>query len=861
MEKILLIDGSNLIFRAYHATKNIEMKSPQNIDVTAINTTTLMLKKLIENFKPSHILIALDTGKPTKRHLMYEGYKKTREKTPENLKQQFPIVKDLYHAFGIKFLEKEGYEADDIIASYAKYAKENNLEVQIVSSDKDLLQLIDEKIKVFVPKTGPFSKDINYDEKIFHEKYGFKPKDIILYKALVGDKSDNINGIEKIGQKTAQTLISDYQNLEGIKTGLKEEKIKGKIGENLASGLEKIKENIELITLYDNINLEYQLDDIKFNEIQKDNVHNFLNNYGLFKSANLFKKNNEFINKVNYEEINEFNSKYIGKKNYIFTKTIDYNYHFSKKLGFGLYNEHGLFYLKYENINQDFINFISDENEKITYDLKQLMVILNLKEVGNFTKDLKIMNNLLHFENNNKELNFICLEHNIDYTYNFLEIYENKTNPKYNEEKVKLDITSSAKALSELVIHIENKLNDLKLLDVYYKIEHPLIEVLATMEIEGILIDKEKLESLKNEYQKEISNIEEKIKNITDINIASPKQLSDFLFINLQIDPKNIKKTQNGYSTDQESLEIIKANTTDKKVLTFINLVLDYRKNVKIYKTYLLGIEKFIVNNKIHPIYQQLATDTGRLTATVPNIQNIPVKTKEGKVLRSLFIAEKNTKFVSCDYSQVELRILAKIANEKTMLNYFYHNQDIHAQTAKTIFGEVNELTRKNAKNINFGIIYGISAYGLAKIINSSNQDAKNFIDKYYETFPEIKNYQDKIINDALKNNFIKTKFERIRYLDQNKTLEQQKRIIINTPIQGTAADVIKIAMINIHNYLKKENCGTMIMQIHDELIFYLNENNYEINLKEIIKLMENVELFNDILKVDYACGDNWEEV
>lgn len=870
MEKILLIDGSNLLYRAYYATENKQMLSPTGVDVNAIHTVISLLKKYIDMFEPKYIFVALDEGKETFRHNQYGQYKGHRPETPQRLKNQFGLIRELYKKMGIFACGHPEYEADDLIATVAKIAKNNDLAVQIISSDKDLLQTIDENVSMFVPKSNKFGKDINYTPAIFEEKYGVKVDEWILYKALVGDSSDNIIGVKKIGDKTAVSLINQYHDAHSIINAARDGELKPAQNKNILEDQEILLRNIQLVKLVDDIDIEFNLNDLKFDGYS-DEVLEFLHEHGMNRHLSTFQKllgKKDVEIKCNYKFIDEFNSQYIDDENYIYTQTLDDNYFTSQPLGFGIVNQKGVFYLPFDRVNDQFIAFLQDEHKKITYDLKQLMGILKLTEVGNFICDIKIANSVLNNDNYKKSFDFICLEYKIDGVYPYTTIYGSKTNPQLDWDKVYVDIVSKAKALPQLFINIMNQLEISNLSDVYYNIEHPLITVLARMEINGILFDTNKLVELKNEYEVKMQNILNEISKITDININSPKQLSDYLFNENEIDPKGIKKTTNGYTTDQATLTALLArDDIEPRIKTFLQLTLDYRQVNKIYATYLVGLEKFVINGYLHPIYQQLLTETGRLSATKPNIQNIPVRSDEGKEIRSLFPALDGTKFATFDYSQIELRVIAQLSQDKNMIETFNKHLDIHEMTAKKVFN-VESITsdeRRKAKAINFGIIYGIGAHGLAQQIDSTNQEAKKIIDDYFKAFPQIKSYQEQVIKDSFAQGYIKTLFNRVRKINTNvtkhKDVEALKRICINTPIQGTAADIIKKAMIVIDKYIREKHPDVkMIMQIHDELIFYIPDQIVDQVTIDIKNIMEHIVKFDIPLEVDYGIANNWKD-
>ncbi len=890
--KLLLIDGSNLIFRAYYATEKREIKTPDGIDVNAIYTLITMLNKLIVEHKPTHMFIALDTGKSTFRHEKYPMYKGKRSETPERLKNQFPLAIELYEAMGIKNYATERFEADDLIASYAKLGEQQGFDVQIVSGDKDLLQLISPKIKVLTPGIG-FIKECNYTKDVFQEKFGFDKERFVEYKALVGDSSDNIIGVEKIGAKTAAKFINNYPDLDAMIADAKavvakienkekipkEAIIKGKNAERMAVSEELLHSNLELVKLIEDVDVHIPIEELAFSDYNYETFIKFLKKCGFTKFVSDYSKRagieeeKVIYNQEQVIEITKFNQqKHTGKETFIYSESLGENYHDTRPLGVGLASEKGLFYLPHSKINDDFKAYLNGEAKKIIYNVKRLMVMLNYPNIKNVIFDPFLALSLLNPDNYKKPLDIIAIQEQIDVLKDQRELYGPKSNPKMPlPDEIKEDIGLKAHICREIYVKLVNEIEINELTHVLHDIELPLSKVLAMMELTGVEIDEAKLMDLNSDFEIEIEKIEQKTKLITDINIKSPKQLSEYFFETENLPDKGIKKTKSGYSTDVENLSKLRkllefdAEKYEKQI-ELIDLIFEHRMYSKLNSTYLKGLAKHLKNGKLHPIYHQLLTETGRLSVSDPNIQNIPIRTEKGQVIRSLFTAPAGKKVVAIDYSQVELRVIAHMANEKHMLDEFKLGNDIHTETAKKILGvnQVTSLERSRAKAINFGIIYGMSAFGLAKQVGISKKEASDFIAKYLETYPNIEKYMNDLVEYAKEHEYVKTIDGRRRNLENINSsnrleAENAKRMAINTPVQGTAADIIKKAMIAISEYLVDRDID-LVMQIHDELVFYIPENEVDTEVGKLKKIMEDVVDLNVNLVADAESGNNWLE-
>lgn len=868
MNKLLLIDGSNLIFRAYFASEKQNIKTLDGRPGGAIRTLVSMINKIVNEEKPTHMFIALDTKAPTFRHHSYEDYKAGRSKTPEDLNMQFPMAMELYDAMGIKHYGVDGYEADDLIASYATKAKADGYQVKIVSGDKDLLQLVDDGIEVLTPKMG-FAKEVNYTPEVFVEKYEFGPERFIEYKAIVGDKSDNIIGVEKIGDKTARKLINQYPSYVEMVEAAKSGEVKGKVGENLSASLEQIETNIHLVTLLKEAPLEIELEGLEHGPLATQQFVDYLKELGFTKQANDFESQmtTEPVQKeeVTFSVIDSFDpSLHIGERTCVYTQTLTDNYFKSENLGIAFSSEKGTFYSK--EISSEILEWLKSDDEKITYDLKALCSIVGFT-VNNVMFDSYLAASLIDVTMNKMPIDYIMAKYGFADVQPFEHVYKIKSNPQMPEDGVlHLDIATKAYAIFTTFNEIVNQVEKDNLTQVMYDIELPLSPVLSQIERNGITVDTDNINSLKQKYSQILSDINDQISEITTINVSSPMQLSDYLFVERELPTKGIKKTTRSYSTDVTNLtkllDNLEADSQDAKL---INLILEHRIYSKLLNTYVIGIEKHVdENNQVRPLYNQLLSETGRLSTREPSIQNIPIRSEEGQVIRSLFGSKPGYKLVAIDYSQVELRMMAHISEDEKLIDAFNHDADIHASTAETIFGTSADGNRSKAKAINFGIIYGMSKYGLAKQVGITNDEAEEFISKYFENYPAIKRYIETTIDFATENTYVNTIFNRKRVIaDINNSnymkREHAKNAAINTPVQGSAADLIKIAMIKVAEHIKNTNTK-MIMQIHDELVFEIKEDELDSEIAEICNIMQTATELKVPLKVDYGVGSNWLE-
>ena len=858
MKKIIMIDGNNLMFRSYYATayNGNFMNNSKGFPTNALFGFTNMINKIINEENPEYVIVAFDKGK-TFRHEEYEGYKDGRIETPDELKKQFPKAKELLTAMGIKYYEIEGYEADDIIGTFAKFCDNDEEFIgTIVSSDKDLLQLISKDVDIKLLKQKDY---IRYNEKTFEEAYGIKPINVIDLKALMGDSSDNIPGVKGVGEKTALKLLHEYQTLDNIYQNANN--IKGKLGEKIRNDKENAYKSYHLATIIKDVPMEITIDDTKYKGPNKESLNKLyedLEFYSLLKKE----KKNTAKKEIPIQIIKNIDDLKIDKAVAVYLEVFGQNYHRSPILGMGVYNENIAYFIPLEVLKQN-PKFLK-ETEKYTYDLKKMTVALKWQniDINNVTFDTMIAGALLDY---NMKEDIAYLANQIEYDLEFYEkIYGKFIHLKMpSEEEIAKACVDRAKFIYDTKEFFQNKIKEENVEYLYNEIELPLASVLADMEFTGVKVDENVLRDMGEDIKIKLELLTKDIYNNAgcEFNISSPSQLSEVLFEKLNLPHK--KKTASGYSTAIDVLNKLK----DKHPI--INQIIEYRKLSKIYGTYVEGLINTISNGKIHTIYTQNLTRTGRLSSIEPNLQNIPVRDDYGRSIRKAFVPNYDY-ILGADYSQIELRVLAHMADVPALKEAFKNKLDIHAKTASDIFKIPMELVtsemRRVAKAVNFGIIYGISSFGLGENIGIKAVEAKQFIDTYLETYPGIKEYMDNSIAHAKEKGYVTTMFNRKRNIPELKntvyTIRQSgERIALNTPIQGTAADIIKLAMVKVYKALKDNKLKTkMIIQVHDELIFDVPKEELE-KLKQIVTdIMDNVYELSVPLEIDINYGKNWAE-
>lgn len=857
MKKIVLVDGNNLLFRSYYATAytgNI-MRNKEGFPTNGVYGFVNMINKIISEEKPEYMMVAFDIGK-TFRHEKYERYKDGRRETPDDLKVQFPVAKKILTAMEIKYLECAGYEADDIIGTISMWCeKDPEYEALIVSSDKDLLQLISDETVVKLLKTKDY---IWMDKKTFNATYGFDPIHMIDLKALMGDASDNIPGVKGIGEKGAIKLVSEYKTIDNIYENI--DKIKGATQIKLIDGREDAYYSKDLVTIYREVPLDITFDDLLYKGENADeliDIYNDLGFYSLLRKINTSDVKKEDDRKEEFKIISDINDVKISEDTSIYLDTTIGNYHDAEILGIALYNSTLSCYIPYD-IFKNNTSILDTDYNLSTYDYKKLIVVFNKYgiKVPNINFDTMISAYLLNYETKDD----IC------YLANKLEVEI----PSYDKKEVITSEEAIRRAIlkAKFIYNTKDKLyEDMKKEDNIYlfeSIEMPLAKVLANMEIEGIRVDKKVLEEMGTEIKIKLEIITRDIYNYAgeEFNLNSPKQLGEILFDKLKL--PGAKKNKKGYATD---IDVLKKLTE----YPIINKILEYRALAKLYSTYIDGIISTIrEDGKIHTIYTQTLTRTGRLSSIEPNLQNIPMRSEYGRLIRKAFIPEDNSVILSSDYSQIELRVFAHLSGVNDLINAFKEGVDIHTKTAMDIFKVpmegVTKNMRRQAKAVNFGILYGISSYGLAEDIGIPVKEAKEFINKYFETYPGVKDYMDKEIDEAKRNGYVKTIMNRKRVIEELKSSNYMvrsmgERMALNTPVQGSASDILKKAMVEINNIFEKENIKSkMLLQVHDELIF--NVYNDEIDkVKDIVyNTMTKVFELKVPLDVDIELGNNWYE-
>lgn len=856
MEKVVLVDGNNLLFRSYYATLytgNI-MRNRDGFPTNGLYGFVNMINKIVAEENPKYMMVAFDIGK-TFRHEKYKDYKGGRRETPEDLKVQFPIAKKILTAMGIKYLECEGYEADDIIGTISSWCdKDPEYEALIVSSDKDLLQLISDETVVKLLKPKDY---IVMDKATFIQTYGFEPIKMIDLKALMGDASDNIPGVKGIGEKTAIKLLTQYGSLDGIYENI--DNIKGSTHEKLVTGNEDAYYSKELVTIYREVPLNITWDDLLYgneNTNELIQLYNELNFYSLLKKASSNKKNVN-TNIDNFKIIQDISLINIDRDTAIYVDTTLGNYHDASINGIALYNDSMAVYIPFDVIENN-INFLDVPYNFYTYDYKKLLVVFNKYniKIDNVIFDTMISGYLLNYD----------VKDDIGYLANLLDfdIPSYNKNDILSDEKVALINITKAKFIYDSKTKLYNEMVNENVTSLFENIEMPLAKVLANMEIQGIRVNKKILEEMGEEIKIKLELITKDIYNYAgcEFNINSSKQLGEILFDKLKL--PHAKKNKIGYVTDADTL---------KKLIDFpiVNKILEYRALAKLYSTYIEGIISTIrEDNKIHTIYTQTLTRTGRLSSIEPNLQNIPMRSEYGRLIRKAFLPEDDSVILSADYSQIELRVFAHLSGVKDLIEAFKNNEDIHTKTAMDIFKVpslgVTKNMRRQAKAVNFGILYGISSYGLSEDLGIPVKEAKEFINKYFETYPGVKDYMNKEIADATKDGYVKTIMNRKRIIEELNSSNYNvrsmgERMALNTPIQGSASDILKKAMVEIYDVFEKNNMKSkMLVQVHDELIFNVYNDEIDRVKKIVHDIMTNVFELSVPLEVDIETGNNWYE-
>lgn len=872
MEKrLMLIDGNSIAYRAFFALPLLN--NDKGIHTNAIYGFTTMLMKVLEEKKPTHILVAFDAGKTTFRHDTYEEYKGGRQKTPPELSEQFPFLRLLLDAYGIKHYELENYEADDIIGTLATKAEQEGFETIIISGDKDLTQLATDKTTVAITRKG--ITDIEeYTAKHVQEKYGISPAQIIDMKGLMGDASDNIPGVPGIGEKTAIKLLKQFSTVENLLEHIEEVSGK-KLKENLETYKETALMSKQLATILKEVPLDISFDDLVYEGYDPKKLISLFQELGFnslldkIEGAEIIQV--EEVQDISYNIVREITEDMLTDEAALYVEIIDENYHVGDIIGFGLANEKGNYFIPTEVALQSplFQDWLKDESKKKrVYDAKRTMVSLKWRglDIHGIDFDLLLASYLLNPSESNVDLAAVAKRYDYHDVQPDEAIYGKGAKLKVpGEEKLAEHLARKAFAIQNLYEPCLKELEENEQTELFYELELPLSRILAKMEYTGVKVDVNRIQEMKKELEERLQEIEQRIYEMagTEFNINSPKQLGVILFEKLGLPV--IKKTKTGYSTSADVLE---------KLMTaheIIPEILNYRQLGKLQSTYIEGLLKVVHKDtqKVHTRFNQALTSTGRLSSTDPNLQNIPIRLEEGRKIRQAFIpSEEDWVIFAADYSQIELRVLAEIAQDERLKEAFLQDMDIHTKTAMDVFhvsaDEVNSDMRRQAKAVNFGIVYGISDYGLSQNLGITRKEAAEFIERYFESYPGVKNYMEDIVQEAREKGYVTTLLHRRRYIPEVTSKNYNirsfgERTAMNTPIQGSAADIIKKAMVDMAERLEKENLKTrLLLQVHDELIFEAPKEEIEI-LKQIVpEVMENALKLSIPLKVEYAYGPTW---
>lgn len=866
MEELILIDGNSLLFKAFYApsyTGNY-MVNRNGIPTNGVYGFARMVEKIIST-NPKYVIVAFDYGKKTFRNELLDTYKATRKETPQELVPQFALAREYLTAHSITWYEVEGYEGDDIIGTLVDFGEKNNLKVSVYTGDKDANQLISPQTTIYRTVKGVTELDI-YNEQTLLDKYGLKPDQFRDFLGLMGDSSDNIPGIKGVGEKTALKLLHQYGTIEGLQEH--QDEIKGKMGEKIRAGMEDALMSKKVATILRDIPIDVDLEKATYQGYDYETLKSFYEKYDMNSLIKSMTTEAAPKKELKLEIVDHMPE--ITKDSAVYPSIYDTNYHRSIILGYGIYNDEQAYFISYENALKDesFLAYLKDENKKkYGYDIKSAVIgsRWNGIEINGYTFDLSLASYVLE-PAIKEELKYVCTHFDYEGVQYDEEVFGKGAKKHIPEDDILAShIVSKAKAIYELKDVVTKELKDKNQYELYENIELPVTRILGEMEFAGTEIDLDVLKEMDTAFDETIEKLANDIYRIsgTTFNISSPKQLGQVLFEDLGL--KGGKKTKTGYSTSQDVLEkIIDAHPV-------VPLVLEYRMLTKLSSTYLKGLqEQVFPDNKIHTIYKQTLTHTGRLSSVDPNLQNIPVRSEEGKLIRKAFVSH-NGYLVSFDYSQIELRILAHMAHVTNLIDAFNQGKDIHRHTAALVFGvkdeEVTPQMRSQAKAVNFGIIYGMSEFRLSKDIGMSISEARDFINKYFETYPEVKTYMDEVVETCKKQGYVSTLLNRKRYIptinDKNFMVRQQaQRYAMNTPIQGTGADILKLAMIEVDKALKEKNLKSqMILQVHDELIFDVFEDELEEVMSLVKEKMENCIKMDVPLIVEGNYAKNWCEL
>ena len=872
--KLLLIDGSSVAFRAFFALYHQidRFKSPTGLHTNAIYGFNLMLDHMMKRIEPTHILVAFDAGKTTFRTEMFADYKAGRAKTPDEFREQFPFIRQMLDAMGIKHYELSQYEADDIIGTLDKMAERTDIpfDVTIVSGDKDLIQLTDENTVVEISKKGVAEFE-EFTPAYLMEKMGITPTQFIDLKALMGDKSDNIPGVTKIGEKTGLKLLTEFGSLEGIYEHIDSMKA-SKMKENLIADKEKAFLSRTLATIDTQAPIEIGLDDIVYQGPRIEELGQFYDDMG-FKQlrAQLGRTNTQEEEVLDYQIVSEVSSAMFKKDQFFYFEILGENYHREEVVGLAWGDKDGIYVGGPELLDSPVLKDFLEHQPIKTYDFKRGKVLLARKgiDLPPATFDSRLAKYLLSTVDDNA---LTTIAHLYGQTSLIPDeaIYGKGAKLALPERDVFFPhLARKVQVLLETEAPMLAKLEENQQSDLLFEMELPLANVLAKMEIAGIKVKVETLKAMQAENEVLIEQLTKEIYELAgqEFNINSPKQLGTILFEDMGLPLEYTKKTKTGYSTAVDVLERL------APIAPIVSKILDYRQITKLQSTYVIGLQDAILEDgKIHTRYVQDLTQTGRLSSTDPNLQNIPVRLEQGRLIRKAFVPSlENSVLLASDYSQIELRVLAHISQDQHLIEAFQQGADIHTSTAMRVFGiekaeDVTPNDRRNAKAVNFGVVYGISDFGLSNNLGISRKEAKNYIDTYFERFPGIKDYMETIVREARDKGYVETLYKRRRELpdinSRNFNVRNfAERTAINSPIQGSAADILKVAMINLDKALTDAGLSTrMLLQVHDEIVLEVPMAELETVKAMVKETMESAIQLSVPLIADENEGETWYE-
>ena len=892
MSKLVLIDGNSIMNRAFYGIMGSKMLTTKDGKYTnAIYGFLAILFNIIDELKPEYMAVAFDVKGKLKRKELFEGYKANRHGMPEELAEQMPVIKDVLRAMNIDILEKEGYEGDDILGTLAKFGEKKGLEVTILSGDRDTFQLASDNITIRIPRTKAGKTETeNYNREKIIEEYGIEPKQLIEVKALQGDTSDNIPGVPGIGPKTALSLIQKYHSVKELYEKIEKGKddLKGKQKENIIANKEMAELSRTLGQIDTKVPLDQKLEDLKVEEWDRPKVlelfeelrfQRYIDKFSLrtAENVNVKKEENQKIEIIETDQIPDLNGKL-----YYYLELVDNNNeeNIIKKdiVGIGIYSNEKLYHIsKSENFEKTLKEIFENEKiEKYGYNLAEDYILL--KQTGitmkNIVYDQKVATYILE-PTSKLDIDIIArdyleIDNNEIFASNGLNEEAKQTSlfdsPKEENQLSKMKCCIYAKEIYQLSEITLKKLQEAEEIELFKNIDMPTVEVLAEMQWNGMYLDVKELENYGDMLKTRLNSLTDEIYKLCgeEFNINSPKQLGEVLFEKLKLPV--VKKTKNGYSTDVDVLEkLVEEHPVIEKLL-------EYRQLMKLNSTYVEGMKVYVnpKTKRIHSFFHQTITATGRISSTEPNLQNIPTRFELGKQLRKVFKPAENCIYIDADYSQIELRVLAHISNDEHMIQAFKNGEDIHKQAASKVFNipidEVTKEQRNSAKAVNFGIVYGISDFGLGEQLHISRKQAKQYIDQYLELYSGIKQFMTNIVEEAKEKGYVETEFKRRRYIPElksNNYMVRQfgQRAAMNTPIQGTAADIMKIAMINVLKEIKLRNLKSkIVLQVHDEMMIEAPIDEAE-EIKEILKnKMENATQLKVPLIAEISESTNWYE-